>query len=85
MKFLNDNASKVAPLLLGCILEREINGFTVRVKIVETEAYDETDLASHCFKGRTPRTNIMFGPPGFLYVYFVYGMHYLVCIIAVTL
>lgn len=67
---------EAAPLLLGCILERQINGHKIRVKIVETEAYDQTDTASHSYKGRTERTEIMFGEPGHLYVYFTYGMHY---------
>jgi len=76
LDFLQGRASEVAPRLLGCILQRQINGHTIRVKIVETEAYDETDAASHSYKGRTNRTSIMFGPPGHLYVYFTYGMHY---------
>ena len=74
--FLQKPAFEVAPLLLGCILEREINGKVMQVRIVETEAYDETDAASHSYKGKTPRTDIMFGEPGYLYVYFTYGMHY---------
>ncbi len=74
--FLNDSASIVAPRLLGCIVEREIDGHVLRARIVETEAYDQTDVASHSFNGQTPRTKVMFGPPGHLYVYFTYGMHY---------
>jgi DNA-3-methyladenine glycosylase len=69
-------AEIAAPRLLGCELVREIDGRTLRGRIVETEAYDQTDAASHSYKGRTPRTDIMFGPAGFLYVYFTYGMHY---------
>lgn len=69
-------AEQAARRLLGCVFERHINGRTVHAKIVETEAYDETDAASHSYKGKTPRTDVMFGPAGYLYVYFTYGMHY---------
>lgn len=75
-KELSIPAARAARRLLGCILERETDGRVVRVMIVETEAYDETDAASHSFNGRTPRTDVMFGPAGHLYVYFTYGMHY---------
>ena len=74
--FLDGLASEVAPQLLGCILERELDGKVLRGQIVEVEAYDETDAASHSYRGKTPRTEIMFGRSGFLYVYFTYGMHY---------
>ena len=74
--FLNRPAEIVAPDLIGCILEREIEGVIMRAMIVETEAYDEMDAASHSYKGQTERTKIMFGEPGYLYVYFTYGMHH---------
>lgn len=74
--FLDENADTVARRLLGCELVREIDGQAVRVRIVETESYDQTDAASHSYKGKTPRTEVMFGPSGYLYVYFTYGMHY---------
>ena len=76
LEFLNGPATEVAPRLLGCELEWEIGGKKVRVRIVETESYDQDDAASHSYKGRTPRTDVMFGPSGHLYVYFTYGMHY---------
>lgn len=76
MEWLDGPAEEVAQRLLGCELERELDGHLVRVRIVETEAYNQTDAASHSYKGRTPRTDVMFGPAGHLYVYFTYGMHY---------
>lgn len=74
--FLEQDVDTVAQRLLGCIIERNIAGMTVHLKIVETESYEETDAASHSYKGKTPRTAVMFGPSGHLYVYFTYGMHY---------
>ena len=73
---LNGVAEEVAPRLLGSLFVRELDGQRLVGKIVETEAYDQTDAASHSYRGQTPRTKVMFGPSGHLYVYFTYGMHY---------
>jgi DNA-3-methyladenine glycosylase len=75
-QLLSKPAEEVAPRLLGSQLVREINGQRLVGRIVETEAYSQDDVASHSYRGQTPRTKVMFGPAGFLYVYFTYGLHY---------
>jgi len=74
--FYEQDAESLARALVGTLLIRRKNGTTYRARIVETEAYvGPQDLACHSSRGLTPRTQVMFGPPGRAYVYFIYGMY----------
>ncbi|UCH32814.1 MAG: DNA-3-methyladenine glycosylase [Candidatus Bathyarchaeota archaeon] len=75
--FYNRDTLVVAQELLGKLLIRRFSEGCIVAKIVEVEAYrGRDDPASHAYRGETPRNLLMFGKPGFAYVYFIYGNHY---------
>ena len=77
-RFYAGETLRVGGALLGKKLVRKCSGHILSGLICETEAYlGSMDSASHAFKGKTPRNTVMFGRAGRAYVYFVYGMHYL--------
>jgi DNA-3-methyladenine glycosylase len=81
--FYDRDAETVARALLGTVLVHRAGGAVRAGRIVETEAYlGPHDLASHSSRGRTARTEVMFGPPGHAYVYLIYGIHH--CLNVVT-
>ncbi|MFJ4028169.1 DNA-3-methyladenine glycosylase [Paenarthrobacter sp. NPDC089989] len=79
---LSGDPRTLAPLVLGAVLTHHSESGPVSVRLTEVEAYmgprdsAHPDPGSHTYGGRTARNAPMFGPPGFLYVYFTYGMHY---------
>ena len=81
--FYARSTRQLAQALLGCRLVRRSNGRQLSGLIVETEAYiGETDLACHARFGRTPRNAVMYGKPGLAYVYFTYGMHWMLNVVS---
>jgi DNA-3-methyladenine glycosylase len=88
LELLQNSALDVAPHLLGALVRHESPEGPVVVRLTEVEAYlgpadsPDPDPGAHSYRGKTNRNAVMFGPPGHLYVYFTYGMHYcanLVC------
>ncbi|MDH3402840.1 MAG: DNA-3-methyladenine glycosylase [Acidobacteriota bacterium] len=84
--FFRRSAVELAPDLLGRYVVRELAGERLAVRIVETEAYlGAEDRASHAWNGRrTERTRALYRPGGFAYVYFIYGMHHMLNVVAGT-
>jgi DNA-3-methyladenine glycosylase len=78
LAILREDVVAAAPALLGATLVRG----PMRARIVEVEAYRSDDPACHAFQRRTPRTEVMYGQPGIAYVYFSYGVHWMLNVVA---
>jgi DNA-3-methyladenine glycosylase len=80
--FFNRPTLAVARSLVGKYLVRENENGTVAARIIEVEAYvGSQDRACHASKGRTARTEVLFGPPGISYVYLIYGMYHMLNVV----
>ncbi len=80
--FFDRPAAKVARELLGKLLVRQVGETRTAIAVTETEAYEGVhDLASHSSKGRTARTEVMFGPAGRFYIYRIYGLHWMLNVV----
>lgn len=80
--FYNRSTLDVAKDLLGCIIVRKIGKQETRALITDVEAYiGENDLACHASKGRTPRSEVLYGQPGHAYVYLIYGMYFILNVV----
>jgi DNA-3-methyladenine glycosylase len=81
--FFRRSAVDVAREMLGCYLHRKLeSGVELVGKIVETEAYTMTDPSCHAYKGKTPRTEHLFGDAGYSYIYFTYGTYWCLNVVA---
>jgi DNA-3-methyladenine glycosylase len=77
VEFFDRDPRRVARDLLGKLVVRRLRRQVLIARVVETEAYlGKNDPAAHSSSGRTPRNEVIFGPPGHAYVYFIYGNHY---------
>jgi DNA-3-methyladenine glycosylase len=74
--FYDRDAVDITRDLIGSLIVRKLDGATLAGFIVEAEAYKECEPACHAHRGRTKRTEVMFGPGGYAYIYFVYGMYW---------
>ena len=83
LRFYKREATRLARDVIGAVLVHSVRGREYRARIVEAEAYvGPQDLASHSSRGRTKRTEVMFGPAGRAYVYLIYGMYTMFNIVA---
>ena len=80
--FFDRDALEVAPELVGKLLIRKVNGKIIKLRISEVEVYrGEEDTACHAHKGKTKRTEVMYGEAGRYYIYLCYGIHWLLNIV----
>src|SRR5689334_17506500 len=75
-EFYDRDPRRVSRELLGKVLIRSDGDIVLAARVVEVEAYLGNDPAAHSFAGRTQRNAVLWGPPGFAYVYFIYGNHF---------